>query len=101
MTNIAMRFKVGLAACAVAASASLVPIAPAEAAPVPAPASPVLLVPAPATPVLFGPSDVPLTGWWWKSGHTDLLGLFKPIHKIGFIFRGLFNCWGGYGHHNF
>ena len=54
MNSIALKAKVGIAACAVAASASLLPIATAEAAP----------VQAPATPALIGHADVPLGGWW-------------------------------------
>jgi hypothetical protein len=41
MTDIALKVKVGMAACALAASASLVPMTAAQAAPVLAPAAPV------------------------------------------------------------
>jgi hypothetical protein len=87
MTDIAMKAKVGIAALALAASASLVPITVAEAAP----------VQAPATPVLFGPGNVP-QGWWW-GGSPDLGLWFNPIAKISSIFS-LFHSWGCYGHHS-
>ena len=50
MTRIATKLGVGIAGCAVAAAASLLPVAPAEAAPVTVPAAPVVL----------GPANVPL-----------------------------------------
>ena len=82
MTDIAMKAKVGLAALAVAASASLVPITVAEAAP----------VQAPATPVLFGPGNVPQWGFTWGHGMTTDLLKTSPVHKFGFFFFNLFNC---------
>ena len=60
MTSIAMKTKIGIAACAVAGSMSLIPITTAAAAPAPLPASPVWIAPAPATPFI-------------KGGVTDLL----------------------------
>jgi len=90
MTDIAMKVKVGLAACAVAASASLVPITVAEAAP----------VQAPATPVLFGPGNLPQWGWFGKSSPMDLGTIWGGgIPKIFSIFS-LFHFCGGYGHHS-
>jgi hypothetical protein len=88
MTDIAMKAKVGFAAIAVAASATLIPITVAEAAP----------VQAPATPVLFGPGNVP-QGWWF-SGPEDLGSVWSGgIGKIFSIFS-LFHLCGGYGHHS-
>jgi hypothetical protein len=83
MNSIALNAKVGLAACAVAASAVLVPITVAEAAPVQAPATPVL-------------SQGPFFFNWGRSGSTDLLRL-RPVHTSGFFFfHNLFNCWKPY-----
>ncbi len=89
MTTIATKVKVGIASCAVAASASLIPIATADAAPVQAPASPVLL----------DHGSMPQHGWW-MGGRVDLLRFFAPRPFTGhtFFFHGLFNCWGPYGH---
>jgi hypothetical protein len=54
MTSIATRTKVGIAACAVAASASLLPMAASQAAPLPVPAAPVQVLDMKETPFIFG-----------------------------------------------
>jgi hypothetical protein len=86
MNNIANKLKVGTAACAIAAAASLTPVATAQAAP----------VTVPATPAVFGSADAPLGGWWWfpKQQSPDLLLGFKPFQ--GWIFPKLWH-WGCYG----
>ncbi|RDH77690.1 hypothetical protein DVS77_15090 [Mycolicibacterium moriokaense] len=81
MSSIALKAKVGIAACAIAASASLIPIATAQAAPIQAPASPVLS--GPAVPQFWG-------GWF---GSHDLMKS-KP-HFFSFF---KFFQWGCYGH---
>ena len=72
MTTIANKLKVGTAACAMAAAASLTGVAPAQAAPA---------APAPAAPVVLSSTDAPLGPWWIKprpSGARDLLRGFTP-----------------------
>ena len=88
-TRIATKLGVGIAGCAVAAAASLQPVAPAEAAPVTVPAAPVVL----------GPGNVPLKGWfgsgWFGSGGGDLLQDFINFEQfLDKIFHR-----GPYGHH--
>jgi hypothetical protein len=76
MTRIATKLGVGIAGCAIAASASLMSVPPAQAAPV-----------APAAPVVLGPADVPLD--WWGSprlSSPDLLGSFRPVGDRDRIF---------------
>ncbi len=91
MTDIAMKAKVGIAALAVAASASLVPITVAEAAP----------VQAPAAPVLFGPGNLPQgPGWFsWFSAPKDLGSVWNGGIPKTFPIFSWFKWCGGYGHH--
>jgi hypothetical protein len=86
MTDIAMKAKVGFAAIAVAASATLIPMTTAEATPA------------------FGPGTMPQTplfGWWHQGSDPDLLGRFihPDTHFIQFL-AGFFHSWGCYGHHH-
>jgi hypothetical protein len=85
MTRIVTKLGVGTAGCAIAVAASLMSVAPAEAAPVQAPAAPVVFGPAdaPLAPVLRGPADLP-QGWWWgQSSPTP-----TPI-----VWHGWFASW--------
>jgi hypothetical protein len=67
MSTIATKLQIGTAGCAVAVVASLMSVAPAQAAPA---------VAAPVAPVVLGPADVPLD--WW--GPHDPSGWFSgPI----------------------
>jgi hypothetical protein len=104
MTSIGTKLKVGTAAGAIAVAASLMSVAPAQAAPVVAPAAPVVFadvplapVVAPASPVLRGPADVPQGWWWWNSSP-------KPSPTAhGWFIKSFFQLLlshfcGGYGH---
>ena len=80
MTSIATKIKVGTAACAVAAAASLTSVATAEASPVAA---------VPAAPV-FASTDAPQGGLLWWGHSKDLrFGFFKNFLR-----------WGCYNHHS-
>ena len=57
MTRIATKLGVGIAGCAVAAAASLISVAPAQAAPVTVPAAPVVLGPGNVSQDWFGSDD--------------------------------------------
>jgi hypothetical protein len=84
MGTVSKKLSVGIAGCAIAAAATLTPIAPAEAAP----------VPVPATPAVMGHGDAPAGWWWFRSAQLP-----RPTqtHTFG-IFHGLFNFWGCYNH---
>src|SRR5689334_25431751 len=84
MGTISKKVSVGIAGCAIAAAATLTPMAPAQAAPVPVPASPAVL----------GHADVP-AGWWFLRSAQLPRPIFTP--QFG-IFHGLFNFWGCYNH---
>ena len=66
MTRIATKLGVGIAGCAVAATASLIAVAPAEAAPVTVSAAPVVLGPGNVPQDWFGPG--PLLGFFFHCG---------------------------------
>jgi hypothetical protein len=79
MNSIALRVRVGIATCAVAASATLIPITTAE-----------------ATPAVLGPAPVPTFNWHF--GSADILRPnVKPL--LGkLIFLKLFSFHGCYHH---
>jgi hypothetical protein len=64
MVNIATKVRIGTAACAIAAAATLVPLPTAQAAPaVPAAAAPVTQVL--GAGAILGPANLAETNWWW------------------------------------
>jgi hypothetical protein len=64
MTEIATRFQVGIAACAVAAAATLVPAAAQAAPAISAPTAPVTQV-LDRVPEVVGIGSLPEFNWWW------------------------------------
>jgi hypothetical protein len=64
MAQFATKVRAGFAACAIAVVASIASVPNAQAAPVEAaPAAPVVHVLGAGT--ILGPSDIPVTTWWW------------------------------------
>src|SRR5689334_4765662 len=86
MGTMSKKLSVGIAGCAIAAAATLTPMAPAEAAPA---------MPAPAAPVFSGPAPVwGGGGSWFGFFQRDLL---KPVFKPSVFSSFHFFQWGCYG----
>lgn len=81
MTNVGTKIRIGVAGTALAATASLVSVAPAQAAPVtPVPASPVVnIAPMPTSPgSAFNIGGAPMQPWWLTQGSASPSDLLAP-----------------------
>ena len=79
MSTIAMKLQVGIAGCAVAAAATLTPIA-AQAAPVPVPVAPIQVLEKPLQTGFLGGIDLLQLPFLNNNGGTDMSTIWNPVN---------------------